>query len=138
MEEWKLQVSYKTPAGDMINVRANTADELSVLLEGVGDYSSQIAAVQRLVVGAYNVAPLGTAPSTQGTTQSTSSVPPQVQAPLFTQPPSAVTPSGAASPTCVHGARIFRQGVSTKTGKPYAFWACPTPQGTPNQCKPVN
>ena len=31
-EEWKLQVSYKTPAGDMINVRAQTADELSVLL----------------------------------------------------------------------------------------------------------
>ena len=44
MEEWKLQVSYKTPAGDMINVRANTADELSVLLEGVGDYSTQVAA----------------------------------------------------------------------------------------------
>jgi hypothetical protein len=56
MEEWKLQVSYKTPAGDMINVRANTADELSVLLEGVGDYSTQVAAVQRLVVGAYNAA----------------------------------------------------------------------------------
>ncbi len=36
-EDWKLQVSYKTPSGDMINVRANTADELSVLLEGVGD-----------------------------------------------------------------------------------------------------
>lgn len=36
-EDWKLQVSYKTSAGDMINVRANTADELSVLLEGVGE-----------------------------------------------------------------------------------------------------
>ncbi len=42
MEDWKLQVSYKTPAGDMINVRANTADELSVLLEGVGDYSTPL------------------------------------------------------------------------------------------------
>ncbi len=39
-EEWKLQVSYKTPNGDMINIRANTADELSVLLEGIGDYST--------------------------------------------------------------------------------------------------
>ena len=36
-EEWKLQVSYKTGSGDMINIRANTADELSVLLEGIGD-----------------------------------------------------------------------------------------------------
>jgi hypothetical protein len=138
MEDWKLQVSYKTPAGDMINIRANTADELSVLLEGIGDYSTQVAAVQRLVVGAYNTAPLGTTSSTVNTAPSTYSAPPQVQAPLLTPPPSAVTPSGTASPTCIHGARIFRQGVSKNTGKPYAFWACPTPQGTPNQCKPVN
>jgi hypothetical protein len=138
MEDWKLQVSYKTPAGDMINVRANTADELSVLLEGVGDYSSQIASVQRLVVGAYNVAPLGTSGSTQGTTQLQSSAPIQQAAASVGAPPSAVTPAGTASPTCIHGARIFRQGVSKTTGKPYAFWACPTPQGTPDQCKPVN
>jgi len=126
-EDWKLQVSYKTPAGDMINIRANTADELSVLLEGIGDYSVQIAAVQKLVVGAYNTAPLGTTPSIQNTAPSISSAP---------TPVSPVT--GTASPTCVHGARIFRQGVSKTTGKPYAFWACPTPQGTPDQCKPVN
>jgi hypothetical protein len=138
MEDWKLQVSYKTPAGDMINIRANTADELSVLLEGIGDYSTQVAAVQRLVVGAYNAAPLGTTSSTVNTAPSTYSAQPQVQAPSFTPPPSAITPSGTASPTCVHGARIFRQGVSKNTGKPYAFWACPTPQGTPDQCKPVN
>ena len=28
-DDWKLQVSYKTPSGDLINVRASTADELS-------------------------------------------------------------------------------------------------------------
>jgi hypothetical protein len=138
MEEWKLQVSYKTPAGDMINVRANTADELSVLLEGVGDYSHQVAAVQRLIAGAYTVAPLGTTSSTQNTAPSTSFAPTQGQMPTIAQPPSAITPSGTASPTCIHGARIFRQGVSKTSGKPYAFWACPTPQGTPDQCKPVN
>ena len=72
-EDWKLQVSYKTSTGDLINIRANTTDELSVLLEGIGDYSTQIAAVQRLIVGAGVVAPLVTQPSTQGTTQFTSS-----------------------------------------------------------------
>jgi hypothetical protein len=138
MEEWKLQVSYKTPSGDMINVRAQTADELSVLLEGVGDYSVQIAAVQRLVAGAYNAAPLGTAPSTPSTAPSGYSAPSQGQGPSPSSPPSAITPTGQASPTCVHGARIFRSGTSKTTGKPYAFWACPTPQGTPDQCKPVN
>jgi hypothetical protein len=138
MEEWKLQVSYKTPSGDMINIRAQTADELSVLLEGVGDYSVQIAAVQRLVAGAYNAAPLGTAASTPSTAPSGYSAPSQGQGPSLTSPPSAITPTGQASPTCVHGARIFRSGTSKTTGKPYAFWACPTPQGTPDQCKPVN
>ena len=128
MEDWKLQVSYKTPAGDMINIRANTADELSVLLEGIGDYSVQVAAVQRLVVGAYNVAPLGTPSSTPSTPQSTSFAPSQ---------PAVASGTLSNSPTCVHGARIFRSGVSKKTGQPYAFWSCPQPQGA-DQCKPVN
>ena len=63
-EEWKLQVSYKTGTGDMINIRANTADELSVLLEGVGDYATQIAATNKMLAAAYNVAPLSTSRST--------------------------------------------------------------------------
>lgn len=130
-EDWKLQVSYKTNGGDMVNVRANTADELSVLLEGISDYSTQIAATAKMITGAYNVAPLATTASTPVT-------PP---APSFvTAPPAApsVTPAATTTPTCVHGPRIFRSGTSSKTGQPYAFWACPTPQGTPNQCKPQN
>ena len=127
-EDWKLQVSYKTPGGDMINIRANTADELSVLLEGIGDYSPQIAAVQRLVVGAYNAAPLGTASSIPSTAPAPSSMPAPVA------PPSATPTSG---PTCLHGARKYKSGVSSKTGNPYAMWVCPQPQGV-DQCKPVN
>jgi len=121
-DEWKLQVSYKTPSGDMINVRANTADELSVLLEGIGDYSPQIAAVQKLLTGAYNVAPLSTPSSTPSIKPPVSSVPDQAK---------------AASPTCIHGPRVYRSGISKKTGQPYAFWSCPQPQGA-DQCKPVN
>ena len=126
-EEWKLQVSYKTGTGDMINIRANTADELSVLLEGVGDYATQISATNKMLAAAYNVAPLSTTNSTTSTT------------PPLSSPPSPVSEaSGTAAPTCKHGARIFRSGTSKTTGKPYAFWACPTPQGTPDQCKPAN
>jgi len=139
-EDWKLQVSMKSPNGDLINVRANTADELSVLLEGVSDYSTQIAAVSKKVAGAYTVAPLSTQNSTADTTPSGFSTPTQAGnpfggAPMQTPPPASAQPT---TPTCVHGARIFRQGTSKTTGKPYAFWACPTPQGTPDQCKPVN
>ena len=128
-EDWKLQVSIRTSDSrdsDMINIRANTADELSVLLEGISDYSLQVAATAKMVRGAYNLAPLETPASTPSTPQSTISAPIQGSA-----------PSGTSSPTCIHGARIFRSGVSKKNGQPYAFWSCPEPQGA-TQCKPVN
>ena len=126
-EDWKLQVSYKTPTGDMINIRAKTADELSVLLEGVGDYSTQIAATQKLLAGVYNVAPLSTQPSTPPATG-------------YSSPTPATPPSGqptTGTPTCQHGQRTHKSGVSSKTGRPYSMWVCPLPQG-PEQCKPVN
>jgi hypothetical protein len=125
-EDWKLQVSYKTPAGDMINVRAHTADELSVLLEGVGDYATQISSVQKLVVGAYTLSPLSTPTTTTSTEQ-----------PQYSAPTPVGEASGTSAPTCQHGARKYKSGVSSKTGKPYAMWVCPMPQG-PEQCRPVN
>lgn len=124
-DDWKIQVSIKSSASkdaDMINIRANTSDELSVLLEGVSDYSTQIAATAKMVQAAYNTLPLATPASTQDTTPRVSSVPDQAK---------------TASPTCIHGPRVFRSGISKKTGQPYAFWSCPQPQGA-DQCKPVN
>jgi hypothetical protein len=126
-EDYKLQVSYKVgSAGDMINVRANTADELSVLLEGIGDYSSQIASVRGLLQGAYNTIPLVISGSTPDTRPSTSSAP--------TPPPQA---DSLVAPTCVHGPRKLLQGISKKNGKPYKMWVCTMPQG-PEQCQPAN
>ena len=130
-EDWKLQVSVKAPNGDLINIRANTSDELSVLLEGISDYSTQIAATSKMIIGAYTAAPLVTTPSTADTPVWATSAPAPIAAP-------SATPAATTTPTCVHGPRIFRSGTSSKTGQPYAFWACPTPQGTPNQCKPQN
>jgi hypothetical protein len=127
-ENWKLQVSVKAPSGDLINIRAQTPDELSVLLEGISDFSAQIAATHKMIVGAYNVAPLGT-------TISTADTPPwATSAPVQTSVPSA---TNLSSPTCVHGPRKFKSGVSPRTGNPYAMWVCPQPQGA-DQCKPTN
>jgi hypothetical protein len=125
-EDWKLQVSYKTGTGDLINVRAGTADELSVLLEGIGDFATQIAAVQKLVVGAAATAPL-----------LTSSTTPNTEPPRSSAPPQATPPSAGAGPLCQHGQRKFKSGISSKTGNPYSMWVCPMPQGA-DQCKPVN
>jgi hypothetical protein len=130
-EDWKLQVNYKLATGDLINVRANSADELSVLLEGIGDYATQIHATQRVLSQAGTVAPLSTTGSTISTPPPQSSTPPQAQAPSSTAP---VTQGG---PTCQHGPRKYKSGISSKTGNPYAMWVCPMPQGA-DQCKPVN
>jgi hypothetical protein len=127
-EDWKLQVSIRTSdsrEADMINVRANTADELSVLLEGISDYSHQVAATAKLIRAAYVVSPLGTTTSTPATAPESTFAPFQGQAP------------SATGPTCTHGARKFLSGVSKKNGKPYAMWVCPQPQGA-DQCSPVN
>jgi len=132
-EDWKLQVNYKLPTGDLINIRANSADELSVLLEGIGDYSTQIHATQRMLASAGALAPLSTTDTTTGTMPPLSSIPPQAQTPFASAP---TTPQ-QGGPTCQHGARKYKSGISSKTGNPYAMWVCPMPQGA-DQCKPVN
>jgi len=132
-EDWKLQVNYKLPTGDLINIRANSADELSVLLEGIGDYATQINATQRMLAAASTLAPLSTTASTTSTTPPPYSAPPQAQAPSAMAP----TTPAQGGPTCQHGPRKYKSGISSKTGNPYAMWVCPMPQGA-DQCKPVN
>jgi hypothetical protein len=130
-EEWKLQVSYKTPNGDMINVRANTADELSILLEGVGDYSTQIASVGKLVVGASNAAPLSTPTSTTSTKQVPSSIMTQenpasggVEETIQDRYGNMWVYNKVGAPTCVRGPMILKSGVS-QAGKAYKCWSDP-------------
>lgn len=131
-EDWNLQVSYKLSTGDLINIRANSADELSVLLESIGDYATQIHATQKLLSQAGVLAPLSTGDTTIATTP-----PPYSQAPQANTPPASQAAAPAGGPTCQHGARKYKSGISSKTGNPYAMWVCPMPQGA-DQCKPVN
>ena len=133
-EDWKLQVNYKSQSGDLINVRANTGDELSVLLESLGDYATQIEATRKLIVGAGVASPLSTSTITTNTVPvQSSNQPPAAVAPVTSMPPQ----GGAVGPTCIHGNRKYKSGISQKTGNPYAMWVCPQPQGA-EQCKPVN
>jgi hypothetical protein len=41
-------------------------------------------------------------------------------------------PSG---PSCKHGAKQFKSGVSKKNGKEWKAWDCPAPYGTPDRCE---
>lgn len=57
-------------------------------------------------------------------------------APAAPAAPSQPAPAAAqaSGPSCVHGPRVFRTGTSAK-GTWQAYF-CPTPKGTPDQCKP--
>jgi hypothetical protein len=134
-EDWKVQWSFKTPTGDLINVRANSVEELSILLEGIAEVSGQAVSTQKVIGAAYNLAPLSTAPSVQDTPPWATS-PATPPAPAFGGAPTA-TPPQSSAPTCLHGPRKHLSGISKKNGQPYSMWVCPQPQGA-EQCKPVN
>lgn len=134
-EDWKLQVSIRTSDSrdsDMINIRANTADELSVLLEGISDYSTQVAATAKMVRGAYNLAPLGTPASTPSTPQSTTSAPTQASAPSGGLAEETVHDrygnvwvyNKPGAPTCIRGTMVLKSGVS-QAGKAYKCYSDP-------------
>lgn len=145
-DDFKLQVNYKI-GNDLINIRAGSAEELSTHLEGISMVAGQIIATRNMLQNAQVIAPLSTPASTPQAAVMNSQMeepawattpPPGTYAvpaaPVYTAPPTVVQ----ATPTCQHGNRIHRQGTSKTSGKAYDFWACPTPQGTPDQCKPVN
>ena len=124
-EDWKLQVSFKL-GQDMINIRAKTGDELSVLLENISELTSQIIATQRVLGAGTAIAPLSTQNSTVTPGPVAYSQPHQAQVPLDT------------APTCIHGPRKRLTGISKKTNNPYDFWACSAPQFATDKCAPMN
>jgi len=134
-EDWKIQVSIKSSASkdaDMINVRANTADELSVLLEGVSNYSTQIAATAKMVQAAYVTLPLATPVSTPAPQQSTiSAIAPTSEASNGMVEETVRDGNGtiwvynkSGAPTCVRGTMVLKSGVS-KAGNTYKCWSDP-------------
>ena len=125
-ENWKIQISPKTPSGTLINIRGETPEEVQALLAGVHELVILVVGLEQAFAGVTTVAPLSTGPSTvtqfstPSSTQAFPSTPPVAQAPL---------------PTCSHGERKFLTG--NKNGKQWSMWACPTPKDAPGKCDPV-
>ena len=57
---------------------------------------------------------------------------PQAQAPA----PKAPQATGSSTPPCKHGTRVFKNGTSKKTGKPWKGWMCPI-ENRDEQCEPI-
>jgi hypothetical protein len=126
-DDFRLQHSIKTQAGDMLNVRGATPAEFETALQ----YAEQN--IERIV----NLGALARAVGVAGDKGLTNPAPAQQyqspQAPTATwgAPQTAQPPA----PSCAHGAMTFR---TSKQGaaKAWKAYFCPTPQGTPNQCEP--
>lgn len=154
MTDGKISLTFKGmhhPQQPWLVVSADTALELGQLVASLGiDITQYLQAVgstgtisgaseqalANIDAGGLNAA---VAPDKQATPQAYT--PPAQAAP---QPPAQNTnaPWGAApsngnfsKPQCHHGVRQHREG-NGKRG-PWAAWMCPSPQGTPDQCKPI-
>ena len=128
-EDWKIQVSFKTPGGTLINVRAETPAELKELLVGTDVIALDIIGSERKFTAVNTLAPLSTGGSTE--TQSSQDFSGQG----FPSTPPVATAPVAQGPTCAHGARVHKTGVGAKG--PWSAWMCPTPKGTVGQCAPA-
>lgn len=127
-ENSAIQINWKTKRdGMLINLRANTAEELDVLLDGI---TLRLATLLDLEQTTEKMA---------GANKSVEVVQnafPNAQV-ITPQPPAhnyAPTPAPTSNaPECPCGAGLMRlvpAGISKSTGKPYrAFYACPRPQG---------
>ena len=144
-EDWRIQVSHKFSSGGkqdggLINIRGNTPEEVQELLTGVQELVVLIVGLEQAIGGVTAVAPLSIGVSTPT---------PPVQdfsgQGFPTTPPVAtvatVVPGTIPPPTCKHGPRRHRSGISgpnsKNPGQPYSMWVCQMPQG-PDQCKPSN
>ena len=112
----KIQVSYGRD-GSLINVYADSAQELEQLLTIVQDTAALISTTR----GALNNA--------SGITANVN----YAKAALGATP---VQPAKAQSGNaCKHGERVWRES-KPDAAKPWKGWFCPSPKGTPDQCEP--
>lgn len=144
---WRIQVSFKTMSGTLINCRAETGMELDSQILYVTGIAGQIAATEQ-ALGAIGAVSQGLPLAPQQPAQPAPQPPqPQGWGPTPAAPlpayPSPVAPthpqaapygaSGAAptqqpGPVCDCGlpAKLVPGGVSRRTQKPYrAFYSCP-------------
>jgi hypothetical protein len=129
-ENWKIQVSPKLPDGTLINIRAESADELTALLNYAQNNAQLITDTAALLNGARNAA---------GVTQPQSQQQPPVQPPAQSggwggqqQAQQPAAPAGNGGPVCEHGAYVWKDFVSKKGNAVKGFF-CPAPN---TQCKP--
>lgn len=140
--ESAIQINFKTKKdGMLINLRANDAQELDMLIDAL---SQRLATLIDLEQTTESMAGQTSAPAQSPAQVITNAFPNATvvtEAPNWTAAPAApqgYTPSRPV-PECTCGGGAMRHvpaGIAKSTGRPYkAFYACPKPQGQACQNK---
>lgn len=147
MSEKNYVVNVKNKLGTIVTFRGDTAAELNTTIDQFIEYGLEfkVANVEAILLGMASApAP---APSAVDLVQQTFGPMETTVTPLPPQPAFAPVPpptgggyapaasAGTSSKACLHGEMTKREG-SGQWG-PYKAYYCPTPKGTPDQCKPV-
>jgi hypothetical protein len=128
-DDYKLQVSIKTPAGTMVNIRANDGDELAAGIRQTTDNLPGITELEALA-GAVQTVNNAFQPSAQAP----QSAPAQAQQQAPAAVPGRWVPDGGI-PVCEHGPFVYNSG--NKNGAVWEGYFCPAQKGDPSQHKPV-
>lgn len=138
-------VNVKTKVGTIITVRGNDATEFEANINALigNGVNNSIAAMEELFLGMQPSQPSNTGVNTVvaalgGTVISETPIPVAAPTAVFAPvaPPSGVgAPLGTASRTCIHGEMTKREGEGPYGH--YKAFMCPTPKGTPDQCKAI-
>jgi hypothetical protein len=146
-DDFRFQASVKVPHGpdnyrdSMINVRGNTAQEFAADLTWLEQNAATVAAALQAIHASVNVQ--ASFPGSQNVqpaaVQENHPQAPAPQAPQqsWSQQGTQQAPAGGPGPApyCAHGEMKYRE-AKPGSGKNWKAWFCPTPQGTPGQCKP--
>jgi hypothetical protein len=151
-ENWKIQVSPKLPDGTLVNIRAESGDELTALLNYATANAQLITDTAAILAAARNASgvtqPAPANPATQPITaqaQQQYAQPQQggfqapgqpagvIQFPQQGQPQQQAAPAQGGVQACEHGQYIWKDFVSQKGNQVKGFF-CPANFRT--QCKP--
>lgn len=149
-DQYEFQASFKFGPQykeALINVPANSPEELVGKLEWLTANAGKFVAAQAALLGVEAAAPLAANVSSVQVQNDPTPAPqqnggwgaPQGQAaPAFAQPAPQAAPQysqpAQAGSACQHGAMVYREGNGAKG--PWKGWFCPTPKNTPGQCSP--
>lgn len=139
-DDFKFQASVKIPHGpdnyrdSMLNVRAQTGEEFAQAVNYIAEHAADLATALQTIHASANVSASFAGPGTGNVQQPAPQAPPPQQG--WSQQGSQQAAPQQAGPgkMCAHGPMTYREGNGQRG--PWKGYFCPTPKGTPNQCKP--